>query len=85
MNAMDDEVSRHSKLQPQLARAVLPKQAAISDIERSEAPAMAAAVACPARRECPAYLAASRPARCASFFTTRATAAKGTAKPAKKR
>src|SRR3984893_2908978 len=42
-------------------------------IDRSEAPAIAALVACPARRECPAYLAASSPARSASFFTTRAT------------
>ena len=42
-------------------------------MDRSEAPAIAAAVACPARSECPAYLAASRPARSASFFTMRAT------------
>ena len=37
-------------------------------IERSEAPAMAALVACPARSECPAYLAGSRPARCGEFL-----------------
>ena len=42
-------------------------------IDRSEAPAIAAAVACPALREWPAYLAGSRPARAASFFVTRAT------------
>jgi hypothetical protein len=42
-------------------------------IERSLAPAIAALVACPARKLCPAYLAASSPARIASFFTTRAT------------
>src|ERR1039458_690342 len=42
-------------------------------MERSDAPAIAAAVACPARRECPAYLEASKPARCASFLTIRAT------------
>jgi hypothetical protein len=40
---------------------------------RSDAPAIAALVACPARRECPAYFAESSPARSASFFTTRAT------------
>ena len=42
-------------------------------IDRSDAPAIAALVACPARSEWPAYFAASRPARSASFFTTRAT------------
>src|SRR5437762_7119954 len=42
-------------------------------IERSEAPAIAAAVACPARSEWPGYLAGSRPAREASFLTIRAT------------
>jgi hypothetical protein len=42
-------------------------------IDRSDAPAMAALVACPAHSECPAYFAESSPARCASFFTTRAT------------
>ena len=42
-------------------------------IDRSEAPAIAAAVACPARRECPAYLAGSRSARATSLFVTRAT------------
>jgi|SRR5450755_560808 len=42
-------------------------------MDRSDAPAMAALVACPAGNECPAYVAASRPARSASFFTTRAT------------
>src|ERR1022692_144180 len=40
---------------------------------RSDAPAMAALVACPALRDCPAYLEASKPARSTSFFTTRAT------------
>ena len=40
---------------------------------RSDAPAIAALVACPARREWPAYFAASNPARWASFFTMRAT------------
>jgi len=39
----------------------------------SDAPAMAAAVACPARQLCPAYFAESSPARSTSFFTTRAT------------
>ena len=34
---------------------------------------MAAAVTCPARRECPAYFAELSPARCARFFTTPAT------------
>jgi hypothetical protein len=34
---------------------------------------MAALVAWPARNECPAYFAGSRPARTASFLTTRAT------------
>src|ERR1700683_4559555 len=42
-------------------------------MDRSEAPPMAADVACPARSECPAYFAGSSPARSASFFTTRAT------------
>jgi hypothetical protein len=42
-------------------------------MERSEAPAMAALVACPALSECPAYFAESNPALRASFFTTRAT------------
>jgi hypothetical protein len=42
-------------------------------MDRSDAPAMAALVACPARREWPAYLAGSRPARAASFLVTRAT------------
>ena len=42
-------------------------------MDRSDAPAMAALVACPARRECPAYWEASKPARSTSFFTTRAT------------
>ena len=42
-------------------------------MDRSDAPAMAAVLACPARRECPAYLVASKPARSTSFFTTRAT------------
>jgi hypothetical protein len=41
-------------------------------IDRSEAPAIAALVACPARKLCPAYFAASIPALCANFFTTRA-------------
>jgi hypothetical protein len=40
---------------------------------------IAAAVACPARNECPAYWAASSPARCANFLTMRATS---TGKPA---
>ena len=55
-----------------LARAVLAEYAGVSDyrrtiwadrcpvcfmIDRSDAPAMAAAVACPARSECPAYMA----------------------------
>jgi len=42
-------------------------------MERSDAPLKAAVVACRALSECPAYLAGSRPARVASFFTTRAT------------
>lgn len=42
-------------------------------IERSVAPAIAAAVAYPARSEWPAYLAGSSPARSASFLTTLAT------------
>jgi len=42
-------------------------------MDRSLAPDAAAAVACPARSEWPAYLDGSRPARSASFFTTRAT------------
>jgi len=41
-------------------------------IERSDAPAIAALVAWPARSEWPEYFAASSPARVASFFTTRA-------------
>ena len=36
---------------------------------------MAAEVACPARSECPAYLAESSPARSVSFLTIRATSA----------
>ena len=42
-------------------------------IERSDAPAIAALVACPARSECPAYFPESSPSRCASFLTTGAT------------
>jgi hypothetical protein len=42
-------------------------------IERSEAPAIAALVACPAPSEWPANFAASSAARSASFLTTRAT------------
>ena len=42
-------------------------------MERSDAAAIAAAVACPARSEWPAYLAAPNPARSASFCTTLAT------------
>ena len=41
-------------------------------MDRSEAPAIAALVAWPARSEWPAYLAGSSPARFASFFTIRA-------------
>ena len=44
-------------------------------MERSDAPAIAALVAWPARSEWPAYLAGSRPARTANFFTTLATSA----------
>ena len=42
-------------------------------IDRSDAPAMAAAVAWPARNEWPAYFAGSSPARWATFFTILAT------------
>lgn len=42
-------------------------------IERSDAPAIAALVAWPARRERPAYFAGSSPALRASFLTMRAT------------
>jgi hypothetical protein len=42
-------------------------------IDRSEAPAIAALVARPARREWPPYFAGSSPARSASFVTTHAT------------
>src|SRR5437868_2831583 len=42
-------------------------------IERSDAPGIAALVACPARSEWPAYRAASGPALVASFLTIRAT------------
>src|ERR1039458_10338048 len=42
-------------------------------MDRSDAPPLAAVEACPARRECPAYLAGSSAAHSASFFTMRAT------------
>jgi hypothetical protein len=42
-------------------------------IDRSDAPAIAALVAWPARSEWPAYFPGSRPARTASFLTTRGT------------
>ena len=42
-------------------------------IDRSDAPAIAALVACPARRNAPHTSRRPGPARLASFFTTRAT------------